>query len=641
MRGMKRLSLAICLLLVGAGCTTHRHEVSRASGPMFIDATLLSGLPLVNSARLVMADLDGDHRPDVVMRVHPSEGGDAYRVFLNRADLSSPLKFKYVEVSSPGLPQPLNGDCVAFADLDNDGFSDAVFTRYLDTKSAKFAAPTTMPTSTCWLKGNGDGTFAPPQLIEAATRATTACLAIGDANCDGLPDILLGNWYDQYGQTNTAYPTDLLIQRRSPNNEVSFVRVPLPEDGVAFDEEHDQGPRPTYGILFIRLDGSSNASPAPSILQMNYGRRWNRLYVPTDGVNLQYVDRAAEMHIDGDAIRHGRYPDWLKEVAKKDKRFEREDEKPFRSNGNNFDAAIGDVNGDGKFDLFFAAITHAWAGESSDPSRFVLQREVDDKIDFAEDARLSVDRPGTHPEREPKAPATLPATLPTTGSTTSASTQPARPNWNQGDLFCRLADMNQDGRLDLILASSDYPDPPPHENRLRVYLQQPDGTFADSNVGIDQIGAQQISLADVDGDGDLDLLVGQSFNRFSKAMIDARTLPGPVARLFLNQTAEQAGGKSIVLHLTGDPSKGVTRDALNTIVELTTRVDGRRITQIRQLLGPSGHNGKGGDLAIHFGLGTATEAEEIRIKWPGVNVPDTILIHVKAGTHSVSQSQDR
>ncbi len=610
----RRASPLAVLAILLSSCATAPAPAPLATvpTPLFTDATLASGLPLMNSARLTFTDLNGDGRPDIVARV-----GDRYRVFLN-LPANNALGFRYVEVEHPGLPSPQGGDLIVFADLDNDGKTDAVFTRNLDTKNPTFKPPklgsTTQPSGTCWLKGNGDGTFGPPQLIPAATPATTICIAIGDANGDGLPDIFIGNAYDHYGTTYTAYPSDLLIQHRDASGHISFERAPLPEDSHPFDEDHDLGPRPIYGAMFVRLD----ESPLPSLLQIAYGRRWNRLYVPTGPFAATgsgapaYEDRAPQYHIDGDDDRSGKYPDWLKELAKTDKRFNSEDEKPFRSNGNGFDAAVGDVDGDGKFDLFLANITHAWAGPSSDRSRFLLQRTRDGHPYFEYDPRLSVDRPGT---------------------THDAST--TRPNWNQGDLFARLADIDQDGHLDLVLASSDYPDLPPHENRLRIYLQQPDGSFKDTPVGIDQIGAQQISLADINGDGTLDLLVGQSFNRFTPKMIAARTPPGPTARLFLNH----ATGHALTLRLIGDPAQRVPRDAFNTIVKVTATIHGQRTTQLRQLLGPGGHNSKGADLAIHIGLADATYAEKVEILWPAPGVPPTVLEYLPAGTHVIYQSR--
>ncbi len=552
----------------------------------FIDVTEESGLPFMHSARLTFTDLNNDGRADVVARE-----GDRYRVFINHADEKAKFGFRFDELATHGLPQPSGGDLIVFADLDNDGFPDAIFSRYLDLKNPKFVAPTTQPTVSSWWKGNGDGTFARPQSITSATQGTTACIAVGDANTDGLPDIAIGNWYNSYGESLTAYPTDLLMQQ--PDH--SFVRTHLPEDDAKFDEDHDLSHRPTYGILFVRLQAGPSG---PGLLQLNYGRRWNRLYLPT---KTAYEDRAPQMHLDGDAIRHGKYPDWLKERAKTHKRFNQEDEKPFRSNGNNFDAAVGDVDGDGLFDFFFTEITHAWAGESADRSRFLLQREND----FVYDPNRSVDRDGTH--------------------------DPDAHNWNQGDLFASLQDLDHDGKLDLILCSSDYPDPKPHENKLRFYHQETDGSFKDVTdaSGVEHLGAQQPSWADLDGDGAMDLLVGQSFNRFTKEMIDARTPPGPIARIYLNRS--QFKGKSIELRLVGDPTHGVSRSPFNAIVTMTTGTT----RQMRQFFGPGGHNGKGGDLILHFGLGDAAEADEITVDWPGTPQAPTVLHHVKPGFHSI------
>jgi hypothetical protein len=612
------------MLMIALVCLLLRASGALGADIAWIDATEASGLPLMNSARLCLTDLNDDGRPDVVAEEQLDRGGARYRVLLNRPDDTAKIGFRFVEVEAHHLPVPSTGDCIAFADLDNDGFADAVFTRYLDLKNPKFVAPTTQPTATCWLKGNGDGTFSAPQLIESATRGTTACLAVGDANCDGLPDLLLGNWYDRYGPANTAYPTDLLVQMPGTNGAVSFRRVALPEDAVAFDEERDDGPRPTYGVMFVRLSDS----PCPSLLQLNYGRRANRLYVPTTPGTLAFQDKAVQMHLDGDAIRHGKYPQWLKDVARTDKRFDRDDEKPYRSHGNTFDAAVGDVNNDGRFDLFFAEIAHAWAGESSDRSRFLIQRAGGGPtIDFEYHPELSVDRAGTHDVE---------------GAKPQAATHPTHPNWNQGDLFAALADLDHDGKLDLILCSSDYPDPPPHENRLRIWQQTIDGTFRDVTLGsgIDHLGAQQPSLADVDGDGDLDLLVGQSFNRFPREMIERHTPPHPVARLYLNQTIERRreqrlASNSIELRLVGDPKRHVTRSAFNAIVRLTTVVNGTSLMQSRQLIGPGGHDGKEGELIVHFGLGGASEADEIRVEWPAPDVRPSVLRNMKPGSYTI------
>lgn len=606
----------------------------------FTDATAAVGISGINAARLCFADLNADARPDAIIRAIETKDGkpapDRYRVFLNVPSPSLPPggpAFKFVELATPtGLPTPQGGDCLVFADLDNDGHADAIFTRSLDIHNPKFVEPPA-PARTCWLKGKGDGTFGESQIIEAAKRATTACIAVGDVNRDGRLDLYLGNWYANYGETNDAFTNDLILQQASPAG-IQWTRDPLPEDIAPKDEDRDMAGRPTFGAFIGHLFASN--MHVAEILELNYGRRANRLWSWTpdqpEGIHdvLRNMDLAPALGLDGDADRSGTYPGWLKERAKTDARFDRQDEKPFRSHGNTFDAAIGDVDCDGDFDVFLAEITHAWGGPSSDRSRFLVNRSmltpadatqgVKEHAGFVHDPRLCVDR--------------LPA-------------DPSVRNWNQGDMFAELADFDNDGRLDLLLSSGDYPD----DQHLRLYRQQDDGRFVDITpwTGINNEGSLQISLADVDGDGDMDILVGESFNRLNAAQIAGRA---PSIKLYLNQTVEKRQARldqglsldgvvrsSVTLRLTGDGTKGVSRDGLGAIVSADVNLDGNPATPptriVRQLIGIGGHAGKQHEFLVHIPLGAAAKADKIVIQWPGRDVPDTVLTDVDAGHHDI------
>ncbi len=649
--------------------------------PRFVDGTAALGLPEIDAQRVVLADLNGDGRPDLVVRaLRAGEGGaDGYRVFLNRAvttgnSRGTSTSARFLELDKPsGLPGPRGGDCLVFADMDNDGRADAIFARNLDVHNKDFKEPEA-PARTCILRGRGDGTFEPLLLIEAAKAATTTCVAVGDRNSDGWLDVWLGNWYTRYGTSNEAFTSDLLVQERSeaavaPGSKAwPFVKSALPEDAEAFSEEADAAGRPMYGAMMVRLwRPRSTINPFPPagwyvhLLALNYGRRANRLWSPVFhwcGTGLRpehhWTDAGAERGLDGDAIRHGQYPAWLKARAKTDKRFDRADEKPYRAHGNTFDAAIGDIDNDGDFDLFVSEITHAWAGESSDRSRFLVNMAVESRVEnprFEASARLSVDR-------VPPVPAEDEWNKPPLGT----AEKPWVPRWNQGDLFCELADLDHDGRLDLILSSSDYPDPAPFDQRLRVFHQQPDGTFADTTAssGIDHVGAQQLSLGDIDGDGDLDIVVGQSYNRFDAGLVGATNTrqgsSGPRMRVFLNQTADERakagrgarsglGGNSLVLCLRGHSgvpkvSQGQmagrsSRDALGAIVRVTATIGGRSVTQLRQLVGIGGCAGKQHEFIVHVGLGDAREAERVEVIWPTWNERTTVRHRLAAGRHTL------
>ncbi|MGD1915062.1 MAG: FG-GAP-like repeat-containing protein [Phycisphaerales bacterium] len=566
----------------------------------FADATARVGLEdadgPISAAHICAADLDGDGFDDLVV--------GRSRVFLNRAGDSGRV---FAEVESTGLPETRRGDIIVFGDVDNDGHADAVLARSLDVNADGYEPPADgEPQALAWLAGNGDGTFGQPlgafTPINTATPGTTAAVSLGDLDLDGRLDIVLGQWYTRYGQSLESYANDVVLQQA----DGTFERMALPVDGVEFNDEADAGGRPTYGVLVAHVLSSVVPGQHPQILELNYGRRWNRLWMLGD--DGEWFDTAPDVKLDGDAIRHGRHPDWLKERAKTDPRFDRDDEKPFRANGNSFDAAVGDVDGDGRFDVLLTEITHGWAGESSDPSRVLVREDG-----FA--GPLFIERDGLSLDRAPQDPSVR--------------------SWNQGDIYGGLGDFDLDGRIDVLVCSSDYPD----NQRLRIWRQQADGSLIDvaSWSGIDHIGAGQLALLDFDNDGDLDIAAGQSFTRLNAAQRAGRK---PRIRLFENRAAGTADRHSIVLRLEGAPALGMNRDALGAMVRVTTTIDGERITRIAQVIGPGGHQGKQGSLALAFAVG-ADGAEEVEVFWPDARGTTTRLGDVAPGSHTISPDSAR
>jgi hypothetical protein len=559
-----------------------------ADPPRFIDMTEAVGLGAAviaeTVARLCFADLNADGFADAVM--------DRHRVFLNMPYPASPIGRRFIEVAldKTRLSKPQAGTVTSFADLDNDGHLDAIVAEFIDAQNEKWVDH---GQRTGWHRGRGDGTFEARQPLPTPPR-TTMSNAAADVNRDGWLDLYFGNSYVLYGHGLEAFPNDLLLS----DGKGSWARQPLPDEGKPFEPEKDLGGRPSYGTMILE----NPLGAGPMLLDLNYGRRWNRAWIQDrEG---KWIDVAMIAAIAGDAIRHGQYPRWEKELAATDSRYPSVDEKPFRSNGNTFDAAVGDIDTDGDFDLFLAEITHAWAGESSDRSRFLINDTLRDGARrFFYRGKYSVDR--IPPEPSPGAPQ----------------------QWNQGDLFCELADLDQDGRLDLLLSSGDYPD----NQRLRVFLQQPDGTLRDSTsaLGIDHDGSQQISLADADGDGDLDLLAGQTFNRYSPEQIAGRS---PRPRLFINHAT--SGQRSLMLRLRGD-GKLVNRDAVGAIVTGLAGEPGKMRSLLRQVVGPGGHAGKQNDWTIHMGLGAIDHIADLRIIWPGQVAPQAFQ-HVPAGRYELT-----
>lgn len=632
--------------------------------PGFLEVADEVGLGVISGGRTRTADIDGDGRSDLMLFPISRKEAIAPIVFRNLDDPESPAGFRFVLLEDTGLPRLMFGDIVVFADIDNDGHKDAIITRYLDYLQEDFSEPIDPPSRSGWMRGDGRGHFGEPRVFGEALPATTSAVALGDVNRDGLPDLWVGNWYEKYFTGVEAFSNDLLLQYRREDASPGFVRWPVPDETLPTDFREDRRGRPTYGAMIALLDDG----PLPMLLENNYGRRWNRLYRMTyqapvladrggerDLVSerarendrlgferaqvvrgLTGVDIAPSVSFDGDETRHGLHPAWLKDWAKKNPRYAREDEQPFRSNGNTFDAAVGDIDNDGDFDFFVSTIKHAWAGDSSDVSRFFVNLLAETGEFMLENRpELSVDRwppPPVEGEEESE----------------------VHRRQNQGDIFCEFADLDHDGRLDLILCSSDYPDVPPYEERLRLFMQQEDGTFLDRTLEIDieLFGAGQPALADYDGDGDLDFAVSQSFNKINEERKRAAALAngtltdpkGPIAEarpryhVFLNEMTGER--KSLVLRLRGDPAMGVATDALGAVVRMTADLDGDPstppVTQMRQLIGIGGHGGKQHDFIVHFGLGRAVRADRIEISWPGIGIEDTVLKGVPAGTMTVT-----
>jgi hypothetical protein len=151
------------------------------------------------------------------------------------------------------------------------------------------------------------------------------------------------------------------------------------------------------------------------------------------------------------------------------------------------------------------------------------------------------------------------------------------------------ADFDCDGWLDLFVANrSDF-----SRQRNRLFRNLGNGQFVDVSgaAGVEGTGlAQPAAVADYDGDGRLDIAVGN--------------LPGSPEELFRNGAAE---GNALVVRLVGRASN---RAAIGARVVATA--GGVRMT--REVQSSSGRSSQG-QLAVHFGLGAAGAAD-LEIVWP-------------------------
>ena len=168
---------------------------------------------------------------------------------------------------------------------------------------------------------------------------------------------------------------------------------------------------------------------------------------------------------------------------------------------------------------------------------------------------------------------------------------------------CLFADLDLDGRLDLVAANGHIDDTVRnvrhnvgYAQAPQIFLQKGHGTFLDesSNVGPDfaqpKVG-RGLAYGDFDNDGDLDLLM--------------TTNNGPA---YLYRNDQPAGNRSIRFHLVGTESN---RDAIAATVRLY--VNG--LLQSALVKSGSSYLSQS-QLPVTFGVGKADIIERAVIQWP-------------------------
>jgi hypothetical protein len=587
-----------CLLVAGCGqAPLAVCDPNAATTPHFVDATAAWGLASVTGNRIASADLDGDGYPDLVIHAIGSN---------NRETIGTPPKLVWVLMNRPNpaggrmfvdatadsgffalagsTTQYRSAHLAVFADVDNDGDLDAFSGTYVDP---------TMPTTDTGdrsqiMLNDGSGHFvaAPPSAPTPPSDILwpTTSAAFTDANRDGNIDLFVGFWYESYGRSDTGTQAELY----RGGGDGSFVYVTGPsglntdENGFAAGTNH----RPAYGVTACDL----NDDGAPELMISAYGRQWSMLYQnDTTGV---FSDVGRPSGFAGDSL-----------VDYSDNQFflcactagladpkcqgapapvtacptpagadwnMGSDDQLWRLNGNSFTTWCGDIDGDGKPDLYSAMIRHWWAGQSADPSELLVNQ-----------GNFSFTRPGN--------------------TTTGLSWPHPTVDWNEGALMVAGADFDGDGREDLYVAASDYPD-----QFGMLFHQKTDGTFEEvgSQWGLHHACASGLTVADFDRDGDLDVIVGSGTARDCSKIWKANEV-----HIYENQ-----GGAAsfLALRLVGGP--GMNRTGIGAKVSVTVR-SGKTI--VKELNGGFGHFGQQEDAGtLFFGLGSCDAVESVTVRWP-------------------------
>jgi hypothetical protein len=595
-------------------------------GTRFVDATDAwnlgdAGLGLVGN-RLTVADLDSDGYPDLVVHAVSSnarqslDGGRRLVWQLMNRPTGDGRYRTFVDETGNGLFQTLNGSTTqyrsaqlaVFGDVDNDGDLDAFSGTYTDPTK-----PETDPLDRSEIllnDGTGHFTLAPESDTTPlpTERLPTTSATFTDVDRDGRLDVFVGNWYEAYGASYAGVQARLYRGKGDGQfvDATATANLLTTRDGFGTLTQH----RPAYGVTACDLDDDG----APELLVSAYGRQPNLLY-RNDGTG-RFVDQGVESKFAFDDNqdftdnqnfrcwctanrgnpRCANVPNPAIQCSSPNSMWNLgTDDQPWRNGGNTFTTWCGDVDGDGKSELYSAEIHHWWAGEGSDSSELLVNRSTAGAVRF--------ERPGK---------AVTGLALPRVGA-----------SWNEGAMMAAGGDLDNDGRLDLVVALSDYPD-----QFGQVFQQQGDGRFLERGAawGLRHECMAGLAIADFDRDGDLDVLAGASTARDC-----ARRWSKNEVRLYENQAAD---GQWLLLHLEGD---GVTTNRAAIGAKVTVKAGGRTIT--REVSGGYGHFGMQNDLAVHVGLGGCTGADEVTVRWPDARgttqtfarVPANRFVRLKQG----------
>lgn len=547
------------------------------------------GLDGVVGGRVMSGDLNADGYPDLIVHgfapnVREVKGTDVRRLYVLMNEASGSGRTFVDRTYDSGFAVPTDGSTTelkashfaVLGDVDNDGDLDVFSGTYTDVPAAE-ETPADLDRSEIYLN-NGDGTFALKANSGVAfdKPRRTSSATFSDVDRDGVLDLFVGV---HYSATGSLQPPALFLG----NGDGTFVDATT-SWGVKSEK------RATFGVASCDLDDNGY----PELLMSAYARGPNVLYTLTESGFVDQGEASGYAFDENQDFSDNQFfRCWCTANETNPKCADvpppstncpsppganwggTSDEMPARLGGNTFSTVCSDIDGDGKLDLYDAAITHWWAGGSSDVSTLLLNQSTGaNNFAFVRPNRTEVG-----------------LDVPRVGG-----------SWNEGGIVAAVADLNGDARNDIFLGTSDYPD-----QFGWIFSQSSEGTFSESgeSLGLHHPCAVGTTMADFDRDGDIDVVVASGTARDCAEIWETNEV-----HLYENQTP--TSGSWLAIQLDGGEAADVNRAAVGARVS----VEAGGVTQLQEFNSGYGHFGLQNDSLLHFRLGDCQAAASIEVVWP-------------------------